>query len=261
MGALVAAATIGATVFFQVETLAVTGNQRYTQEEVIAASGVELGDNLFWINKYQIEETIRQQLPYIGTIEIHRGLPSTLTFAVEEWEAVARVEVYNDPTPQLQEAEPGEGEEADREEQSGVRTDVPWLISETGRLLEQAGEQSGGISVTGLTILSPQAGTDMAVPQSQTDRMTHLVKLLGVLREEGMMDQVSSVDLTHATWIELRYRGNFLVKLPLQEDMTRLVRLMAAAVDDTIHTRGEQVTGTMDLTQSNFDAIFHADGE
>lgn len=257
-----AAATIGATVFFQVETLAVTGNQRYTQEEIIAASGVELGDNLFWINKYQIEETIRQQLPYIGTIEIHRGLPSTLTFAVEEWEAVARVEVYSDPTPQLQEPEgDAEKDAADgaEGEQTGVRSDVPWLISRTGRLLEQAGDQSGGISVTGLTILSPQAGTDMAVPQSQTDRLTHLVELLGVLQEEGMMDQVSEIDLAHATWMELRYRENFLVKLPLQEDMTRLVRLMAAAVDDTIGTRGEQVTGTMDLTQSNFDAIFHAD--
>ena len=257
-----AAATIGATVFFQVETLAVTGNQRYTQEEIIAASGVELGDNLFWINKYQIEESIRQQLPYIGTIEIHRGLPSTLTFAVEEWEAVARVEVYSDPTPQLQEegnTEEDTAEEAETE--TAVRSDVPWLISRTGRLLEQAGAQSGGISVTGLTILSPQAGTDMAVPQSQTDRLAHLVELLGVLQEEGMMDQVSAVDLTHATWMELRYRENFLVKLPLQEDMTRLVRLMAAAVDDTIHTRGEQVTGTMDLTQSNFDAIFHADSE
>ena len=33
--AVVIALTIGATVFFQVETIAVTGNSRYTQQEVI----------------------------------------------------------------------------------------------------------------------------------------------------------------------------------------------------------------------------------
>ena len=38
--ALAAALTVGATVFFQVETIAVVGSSRYTPEEVIAASGV-----------------------------------------------------------------------------------------------------------------------------------------------------------------------------------------------------------------------------
>ena len=52
--ALVAAATLGATVFFQVETIAVVGNSRYTAQEVIDASGVQIGDNLFQMNKNQI---------------------------------------------------------------------------------------------------------------------------------------------------------------------------------------------------------------
>ena len=92
--ALVAAATLGATVFFQVETIAVTGNSRYTQDEIIAASGVQVGDNLFRMNKKQISQEILHQLPYVESVSILRGLPSTITFQVTEWDAVAQVEVY-----------------------------------------------------------------------------------------------------------------------------------------------------------------------
>ena len=113
--ALAAALTVGATVFFQVETIAVVGSSRYTPEEVIAASGVAVGDNLFRMNKNQVSQRIRQQLPYIGDVTVQRGLPSTLTFTVKEWAAAAQVEVYADPEP----AEQAGGEEPG--DQSGPR--------------------------------------------------------------------------------------------------------------------------------------------
>ena len=47
-----AAILVGCIIFFRVNTMVVTGNSRYTQEEIIAAAGVEPGDNLFTLNKY-----------------------------------------------------------------------------------------------------------------------------------------------------------------------------------------------------------------
>lgn len=188
--ALAAALTVGATVFFQVETIAVVGSSRYTPEEVIAASGVAVGDNLFRMNKNQVSQRIRQQLPYIGDVAVQRGLPSTLTFTVKEWAAAARVEVYADP----ETAEPPDGEqegdksseeapEAPREQ--GTAATAPWLINAAGKLLEEAGEGSGAIPVTGLTVLSPWAGEQMAVPQSQQERLETLKKLLSALERAG----------------------------------------------------------------------------
>ena len=104
--ALVAAATLGATVFFQVETIAVVGNSRYTAQEVIDASGVQIGDNLFQMNKNQISQQILQRLPYVGEVSPQRGLPSTLTIQVTEISAAAQVEVYRDDSAQ---AEPAAG--------------------------------------------------------------------------------------------------------------------------------------------------------
>ena len=91
-GAVAVALTMGATVFFQVETVAVTGNSRYSQEEIIQATGIQTGDNLFRMNKFQIAHQVLQDLPYVEEITIRRSLPSTIVITVKEWDAVARIE-------------------------------------------------------------------------------------------------------------------------------------------------------------------------
>lgn len=261
--ALVAAATLGATVFFQVETIAVVGNSRYTAQEVIDASGVQIGDNLFQMNKNQISQQILQRLPYVGEVSPQRGLPSTLTIQVTEISAAAQVEVYQEDSAQAElAAEDGSGDsgEADSSQTEGEETqtlaDQPWLISASGKLLEAAPEGGGALSVTGLTVLAPQAGTMLAVPQEQQSRLATLKELLSALEAAGELDQVSSIDLTHSTWVGMRYRENFDARLPLGEDMAHSLAVLSAAVEDTLQTRGPQAAGTMDLTQEMADAIF-----
>ena len=261
--ALVAAATLGATVFFQVETIAVVGNSRYTAQEVIDASGVQIGDNLFQMNKNQISQQILQRLPYVGEVSPQRGLPSTLTIQVTEISAAAQVEVYQDDSAQAEPAaedgsgDSGEGDGSQTEgEEAQTLADQPWLISASGKLLEVAPEGSGALSVTGLTVLAPQAGTMLAVPQEQQSRLATLKELLSALEAAGELDQVSSIDLTHSTWVGMRYRENFDARLPLGEDMAHSLAVLSAAVEDTLQTRGPQAAGTMDLTQEMADAIF-----
>ena len=261
--ALVAAATLGATVFFQVETIAVVGNSRYTAQEVIDASGVQIGDNLFQMNKNQISQQILQRLPYVGEVSPQRGLPSTLTIQVTEISAAAQVEVYQDDSAQAEPAaedgsgDSGEGDSSQTEgEELPTLADQPWLISASGKLLEAALEGSGALSVTGLTVLAPQAGTMLAVPQEQQSRLNTLKELLSALEAAGELDQVSSIDLTHSTWVGMRYRENFDARLPLGEDMAHSLAVLSAAVEDTLQTRGPQAAGTMDLTQEMADAIF-----
>lgn len=264
--ALVAAATLGATVFFQVETIAVVGNSRYTAQEVIDASGVQIGDNLFQMNKNQISQRILQQLPYVGEVSPQRGLPSTLTIQVTEISAAARVEVYQEASLQAETTDESGGAEEDSSAQGDssqtegeeplTLADQPWLISTSGKLLEVAPEGSGALSVTGLTVLAPQSGTMLAVPQEQQYRLDTLKELLSALEEMGQLDQVSSIDLTHSTWVGMRYRGTFDARLPLGEDLSHSLAVLSAAVENTIQTRGEQAAGTMDLTQEGYDAIF-----
>ena len=148
------------------------------------------------------------------------------------------------------------GETAGAAEEQGTAATVPWLINAAGKLLEEAGEDSGAIPVTGLTILSPRAGEQMAVPQSQQERLETLKKLLSALERAGMLEQVGSIDLTHSTWISMVYRERFEARIPLDKDLDHSLGVLALAVEDTVQTRGEQAAGIMDLTQEEYDAAF-----
>lgn len=79
-GAIVAALTL----FFRVDTVVITGQQRYTEEEIREASGIAEGANLVLFNKYTAANNIVSALPYIEEISINRKLPDTLLIQVRE---------------------------------------------------------------------------------------------------------------------------------------------------------------------------------
>ena len=238
---VILALTVGATVFFRVEQVTVSGNQRYTQEEIIAASGIQLGDNLYSLNKVRIDQKIRTTLPYIGDLTINRALPSTIQITVTEWEAVAQV------------AAPGVEQVAAYQEEAGEKAvttaQEPWLISVKGKLLEPAPPDSAAIAVTGLIPLSPQAGSMMEVPEGEHTRLAALTALLEALGEAGMQSQVSDIRL-EATQLMVRYAGRFDVKMKLNADFSYDVRLMRAIREKMEEQDGEGACGSMDLTRS-----------
>ena len=69
--------------FFKTQNFVVSGNRRYTEQEIIDSTGVEIGDNMFLLNKFAISSQITAQLPYIETVSIRRSLPDTLVITVE----------------------------------------------------------------------------------------------------------------------------------------------------------------------------------
>ena len=76
-------------VFFRVSGIEVEGNSLYTPEEIIAASGIEKGDNLFFINQFTAVSRIYAKLPYVEKAAINRSLPNKLTIVVAESKAIA----------------------------------------------------------------------------------------------------------------------------------------------------------------------------
>ena len=104
-GCLVAALTL----FFRVDTITVTGQNRYTAEEIREASGITVGENLLLLNKYTASGNITAKLPYIEEIRIHKQLPDTLQIEVKE---------CGTPVAAVQEG-------------------VAWLISASGKIVEQ----------------------------------------------------------------------------------------------------------------------------
>jgi cell division protein FtsQ len=247
--AIGAALTVGATVFFKVEQVVVEGNQRYTAQEVDNASGIQIGDNLFRLNKYQIKSDILQTLPYVEGVNIVRRLPSTIAITVHEWDAVARIAYTPLPESAVTE-QTAEGEETVQMETA--KENEMWLISVGGKLLEVSPEDSQAILVSGLTALAPKAGTMLAVPQEQQDKLNGLLALLGALEERGTISFVTEIDLTAAAQVRMRYDNRFWVKMPVNGDFTYFLRALEAVVEQ----RGPGEKGTMDLTREDYVVVY-----
>ena len=288
-GAVAVALTMGATVFFQVETVAVTGNSRYSQEEIIKATGIQTGDNLFRMNKYQIAHQVLQGLPYVEELTIRRALPSTIVITVKEWDAVARIEapgtsavvqaVPQAPAEPVQPDSSQAGDSADQSQAAGNQSaagDIggdsssedtqedakpatqAWLISVGGKLLEPAPADSTAISVTGITPLSPRAGEMLVLSQEEQPKLTALLALLQGLEDYDMLADTASIALGD-THVELRYLDRFTVKLSLVGDMDYKLQALKAAVPEAEKKLGEQTTGTFDLTQESITAVYTPD--
>jgi len=235
--------TMGATVFFQLEQVVVSGNVRYTAQEVEAASGLMPGDNLFRLNKSGVSSDIRETLPYVEGVNIMRRLPNTIVITVSECDAVAVVE----PT-----RLPQEDMVVEEGEQLVQASEESWLISIAGKLLETAREDSQAIEVLGLSVLSPREGTPLAVPQSQQEKLDVLKQVLKVLQERESLDRVSQIDLTSSIQVLLRYDERFWVKLPMVCDFSYKIN----ALETVIAQREPYEKGTMDLTREEYTVIF-----
>lgn len=169
------------------QSITVSGNARYTSEEIIAASGIEIEDNLFLLNKYNAAQAIFEKLPYVEEATINRALPDTIVITVRECAAAAGV----------------------------VTPEGYWLISENGKLLERADTlPSGCPSITGVEPDAPALSAQLSLGEEKTLTTETLLTLVRTAGGYGMLAGIGSVDLSDAEAIIFTYLGRFTVRLP-----------------------------------------------
>lgn len=223
--AMIVAVAMGATVFFRVEEMVVSGNVRYTAQQVIDASGIVQGDNLFGMNKFDTARRIRRQLPYVEGVNIRRGWPDALLITVIESRAAARLS----------------GEEGE------------WLISKSGKVLELVeSADTGVIRVDGLYPVQPEAGLPLVVREGQQARGDGLLALLQSLDKYSALEKVTWIDMTSAARILMDYDQRFTVKLPVGGDYDYLL----GAMEKAVATLEDYETGTLDLTVKDYTVVF-----
>lgn len=71
-------------VFLNVETVNVNGTEKYVPEQILEYVPIELGDNIYSFDSDEIEASLKQNLPYIGNVEIERDLPTSVNINIVE---------------------------------------------------------------------------------------------------------------------------------------------------------------------------------
>ncbi len=216
--AICGAIAVALALFFKVETITVTGNSRYTARQIIDAGGMQVGDNMFFLNKYKASEKITASLPYVETVRISRQLPDTLVVTVTECTAPAAI------------AQEGK----------------LWLLSGDGKIVdEKTGDGKQYAVVKGLSLLEPQVGTDIQVPEEEQASARLLLTLLGLLREKDMLSDVQSIDLSDTAEVVMRYLDRFDVTFRWDADFDYKLDYLLAVVERLEVNE----KGSIDMTQ------------
>ena len=136
-----------------------------------------------------------------------------------------------------------------------MASDVSWLISVGGKLLEQAPAEDARMKITGLTALDAREGLQMVVPEEEQTRVDAVLSLLEHLEAREMLSDVSVMEVG-STDLVLEYLGRYDVKLPLNGDFDYKLESLLAAVADQESKKGQESTGTFDLTQKNYTVVY-----
>ena len=199
---VLAALVAGCLVFFRVDRVVISGNRRYTEQEIEQVTGVHRGDNLIALNKNVISQRILKELPYVVAVGINRGFPDSLVITVTECEAAAYIRANG----------------------------TLWLMNSESKLLEQTGD-STLTEIRGITALQPSAGSRLEAGQEEAFKLRDLKTLMGALEEKGLLSATGYIDLSSNTRIELDYEDRLTVYLPYASDYDYDAKALQAAID------------------------------
>ncbi|MBQ7921847.1 MAG: FtsQ-type POTRA domain-containing protein [Clostridia bacterium] len=82
--------------FFVVRSIETEGSQSYSTEEIAAASGIEIGDNLYSFRTGSAEDSITLFCPYLKSVEVTRQIPTKVLISVEDDEARYYADIFGE---------------------------------------------------------------------------------------------------------------------------------------------------------------------
>lgn len=243
--AAVLAMVVALAVFFRVETVTVLGAEKYTPWMICEASGIKEGDGLLTLSKARAAGKIKSALPYVDRVKIIRQLPSTVQIEVTELDVTYAVEAEDTSW---------------------------WLIDSAGRAVEaiDASTATGYTRVLGVTIQSPRqsqnvtaaetapAETEESTGETQEGevtiptqpvetngmRLSAALSILKSLEENGIIGQVSTVQVASLADLELQYGQRFRVKLGSSDRLSYKISYMSQMVAQL----ADHQTGTLDVS-------------
>ncbi len=199
--AVVLALIFGVSIFFKVDTVTVSGAEKYTPYMIQEASGIREGDNLLTLDKVRASGKIIAALPYVDTVRIAIQLPDTVHIEITEMDVVYSVK---------------------------DAVGAWWLMTSDGRVVVKTDEATAGsyTQILGVALESPEAGQQARAatqtltledgttqPMPEDSRLSTVLSILQYLEGESIIGQIVSVDVTNLQSLELWYGQQYQVLL------------------------------------------------
>lgn len=177
------------TIFFQVSKINVTGDTRYTSEQLIKSTGVKQGDNMFFLDTEQIAADLKDEYPYLDTVKLRRKLPSTLQIEVTDRTAALSIE------------------------QNGKYL----ILDVSGKVLEKTKSAAKGTAkVTGVPMKGLHVGD--TVDEDKYGKAASVMKLLELTDQYGMKKHIKTIDVEKAYDVRVTYDKRYTILLGALEE-------------------------------------------
>ena len=201
---IAAAAVVFLSLFFRVSIIQVKNDTVYTDDEILAASGLEKGVNLLFINNFSAVSSIYATMPYVESVSLKRVMPNRIILEVTGSEAAACVSFGDDY----------------------------WLINPSGKLLEKIDARAAKsfIRVEGMEPLQPVAGEIMTVSEENFGKDEFLYTLLHQFELRNIVKMIDWVDLSNLQDPRFSYDDRYTVILASPEELSRRLSLIESAI-------------------------------
>lgn len=222
------AVTLSFTVLFRIEEIKITGESRYSAEQILEAAAIEPGENLFLADTGTAARSVETKLPYIGEAKIRRVLPATLLIEVSEEKAF-----------------------------SAVVDDAQYVVlSAGGKVLERVESPPEGCPVVkGLTVESARLGGFITYQEGEASQV--YASLSKALEESGLTP-ITAIDLTDPYSSTVLYDGRILLELGPPTSFPEKLKFFSSLLEEGNLTAEDAGTLDLSLADENDHAYFSA---
>ena len=182
---LISGITLSVTVFFNIETIEVTGNKLHNSEEIIRHSGLEKGNNLFRINTEKAEDKLIAAFQDIDSVTITKKFPSSLIIAVTDANATYYLLDENGFT----------------------------AVSKGGRVLKKgvpATETKDGTIVIGIDGKNLKLGSYIDKKKNQN---YELLETIGKALKAAKLNEITEINIQNDVDLSVCYQNRLIIKL------------------------------------------------
>ena len=193
------------SLFFRVKEIEVVNASDYSDQEIISASGIETGVNLFFVDRFSAASRIFADLPYMDTISITREMPDKIIIQAEGSAPAAWLRW----------------------------DDEYWFIDRNGKMLGSttAVKIAGYPEIRSLEPITAMVGEKMVVEGVNESRLAYTAELITALQGEGLISKVTWIDVKDPANPSVYYDGRLTVYFGEMEDTAFKTALLRSAAE------------------------------
>ena len=193
---------------YVIRVIDVSGTEKYAAEEILNASGVETGANLYSFSSRIAENAVTLRYPYVRTLDVSRDPPSTVHLTITEDVAVFYAEIYGE-----------------------IRA-----LSPTLRVLDRVSaeeiESLGLIRLRVPAVESAMAGRVLTFREARYTRQIR--ETASLILSSPLRDRITSVDLRNPYSVSMVADKRFLLDFGDSTDMGVKMKVAGAVLADDL---------------------------